>query len=150
MYKSHETVPRGIPSAMRPGSTLSDSLGELNTCRGIFWGLASCARNYWTRHKLNMVSQGLHFIPIPRHCCSSQPWILPCFCSLMLTNLCVPLSSLPLLPACLLQPPSKMSCIQEVAGTLRQAHSLHVRNPGSQNLLFKMPVLPSVFFFNIF
>lgn len=94
-------MPRGIPSAVCPGSTLSDSLGsaqgELNTCRGICWGLASCAGNCWTTHKLNMVSQGLHFTPSPKCCCgslggscSSQPWVL-----LIPTNLCVPLSSLP-------------------------------------------------------
>lgn len=142
---------RGIPSAVCPGSTLSDSLGsaweELNTCTGICWGLANCAGNSWCSHKLNMVSQGLHFYTQPKALLlqpgwelQQQPWILPCFCSLMPTNLCVPLSSLPLLPVRLLQPLRKMSGLQGVTGTLRQTHSLHVRNPGNQNLVFNMPV----------
>lgn len=102
---------------------LFDSLGsawELNSCRGICWGLANCAGNYWTSHKLK-VSQRLHFAPSPKQCCgslggscSSQPWVLLCFHSLMPTNLYMPLSSFPLLPVCLLQPLRKMSGLQEV------------------------------------
>lgn len=86
-------MPRGIPSAVHPGSTLSDSLGrtwrESNTCKGTCWGLANWAGNHWTSHKLNMVSQGLHFTPSLGGSSSSQPWVLPCFCCLMPTNLCV-------------------------------------------------------------
>lgn len=36
-----------------------------------------------------MVSQGLHFTPSLGGTSSSQPWVLPCFCSLMPTNLCM-------------------------------------------------------------
>lgn len=150
-------MPRGILSAVSPGYALSGSLGsawgEWNTCRGIFRGLASCAGSYWTSHQLNTETWGLHFTssPILRpgslgQSCGGQPRLLPCICSLNFSiNLCVPLLSLPLLLACLLQPLGKMPGLQEVTVAQRQAHSLYIRNLGSQNLLFKMPVLLSIF-----
>lgn len=109
--------------------------------------------SYWTSHKLNTESQGPCFTPNPirglgslEWSCSSQPQILPCICGLVFSiNLCVLPLSLPLLLACLLQPLVKTLGLQGMTVAQRQAHSLHIRNTGSQNILFKMLVLLSIF-----
>ena len=150
MHKPYKPMPRGIPSAMNPGSTLSGSLGssweEWNTCSRIFWGLANCAESYWTSTSWTWRAKDfiLHQAAWDGFAAASPG-----------TRSAFVVRFPPLICVCHCCP---SACFQLVSSTLsvrhqvfrswqwhRQDHSLHVRNPGSQTFslrsLFCFPFL---------